>query len=193
MHRGQVKVTVLVYQGNFPFSGWATLIQSNLHHFQLDIKAHVQTQAQRYEDFRSKWWKGDKRLGKERKGEHSLHRDPKAFLPNVYKRERERETQAEYMLVSVCVSTCVCFWPELAGFGAVSWSCGVLADKAMLTNSNYCYLYFFSFYSNSFLLFVSFPLKPKPFPHSLLVLTLSYFWVSAVIFSSKDTYSENTL
>lgn len=37
-HRGQVQVTVFVYQCNFPVSGWATLIQSYFHHLQLHIK-----------------------------------------------------------------------------------------------------------------------------------------------------------
>ncbi len=36
-HRGQVKVTVFVYQGNLPLSGGATLVQTDLHHLQLHM------------------------------------------------------------------------------------------------------------------------------------------------------------
>lgn len=47
--RGQVKVTVLVYEGNLPFSGWATLVQSYLHHLQLhrnnDTHTHTRTKV----------------------------------------------------------------------------------------------------------------------------------------------------
>lgn len=42
-HRGQVKVTVLVYQSNLSFTGWATLVQSYLHHLQLHMNNDIHT------------------------------------------------------------------------------------------------------------------------------------------------------
>lgn len=46
-HGGQVKVAILVYQGDFPVGGWATLIKSYLQHLQLHVNAHKRKQINR--------------------------------------------------------------------------------------------------------------------------------------------------
>lgn len=60
---GQVKVTVLVYEGDLSFGGWATLVQSYLHHLQL----HIHNDTDKYKgegEQRSEEWTDDKRSGK---------------------------------------------------------------------------------------------------------------------------------
>lgn len=113
-HRCQVKVAVLVYKGNLSLRGWAALIQSYLHHLQLHMEE--------WQKIRGKWVSV------------SYH-DPTAFLSSEFRQcageggretERERETVfAQSQLASPCV------W---------SWQNKVLlADHAILTNSEYYY------------------------------------------------------
>lgn len=141
-------------------------------------------------EHRNEWWRDDKRSGKERKGRGGLvftvtQQPFSQVCVWVCMKERERHRMGLRVSEPVCKWTCVCvrvcFWPKPAGFSAVSWSCAVLADKAMLTNSKYCYLHSFSFSSNSFLLFVSCPLivwLQSPSPILFLCLyCLSPFWI----------------
>lgn len=41
MDGGQVKVSVLVYEGNLSFGGWPALVQSYLHHLQLHMNSNT--------------------------------------------------------------------------------------------------------------------------------------------------------
>lgn len=94
-HRGQVKVTVLVYQSNLPFSGWATLVQSYLHHLQLHMNNDTHKHKGKTEQ-RSEWWRDDKRSGKERKWERAVCTVTQQPFCQVcvciWERERDRET-----------------------------------------------------------------------------------------------------
>lgn len=105
-----MKVSVLVYKGNLSLRGWSTLVQSDLQY----LKLHVN--KRQAEELRSERWRDDKK------------RDLAVFLTSGFRQCPEGRDVCEH----------VCVWPEPAGSGTVSGSCGVLAESATLTNTEYC-------------------------------------------------------
>ncbi len=203
-HRGQVKVTVLVYQSNLPFSGWAKLVQSYLHHLQLHMNNDTHKHKGKRER-RSEWWRDNKRSGKERKrGREVCTVTQQAFCQVcvcvcMWETERERERHRVGICVSepVCERTCVCVFgqSQLASvqcLGAVEYwqtkPCWQTVSTA--TSTSFPSLLILSLFLSLFLLV--WLQSPSPIL-SLCLIVSSPSGYGLVYFFSTESHSERTV